>query len=581
MNLLRVIALILISLCFGTNTISAQRVSLLVKCSDATLPPTIKYNDVFLDVKQRENALRKLHGELLSAGYLEASLDSTEKDSTALIANFHLGRMYQWAQLKPGTVDEEILSSIGFRDKLYHNKALRPTQMRDLFAKVLGYCEQNGYPFASIALDSLDLQAEGLHAVLDLDKSHFITIDSIHLVGNPNVAAIYVYNYLGIKPGMPYNETLIRNISTRIKEIPFLSESKPSEVIFTPKSAGIYLYLDDKKASKFNGILGVLPNNETGEITITGDAKLRLKNALGRGELIDFNWRKLQTLTQDLKVQFTYPFLLNTPFGIDLNFKLYKRDTTFLELNRNLGVQYILKGGDYFKVFIHNQQSSLLSPELLLNQTTLPSYADVNTTTYGAGIQKVRLDYRLNPRSGYSLDLTGGVGNKTIKENAELLLENPNIYEGVKLRSTQYQVDGKAEVYIPLKNRSTIKLGVKGGSIVNENTFLNEMYRVGGIRTLRGFDEESIIASAFAVSTLEYRFLLEQNSNFYVFFDQGWYENSTPENFTTDTPFGFGAGISFETKAGIFSVNYALGSQFDNPILVRAAKIHFGFVSVF
>jgi hypothetical protein len=49
----------------------------------------------------------------------------------------------------------------------------------------------------------------------------------------------------------------------------------------------------------------------------------------------------------------------------------------------------------------------------------------------------------------------------------------------------------------------------------------------------------------------------------------------------TDTPLGFGVGTSFETKAGIFALTYALGQQFDNPIELRAGKIHFGFTSLF
>jgi len=49
----------------------------------------------------------------------------------------------------------------------------------------------------------------------------------------------------------------------------------------------------------------------------------------------------------------------------------------------------------------------------------------------------------------------------------------------------------------------------------------------------------------------------------------------------SDNPFGFGAGMSFETKAGIFSIMYALGKQFDNPIDMKSAKIHFGIISTF
>jgi hemolysin activation/secretion protein len=114
-----------------------------------------------------------------------------------------------------------------------------------------------------------------------------------------------------------------------------------------------------------------------------------------------------------------------------------------------------------------------------------------------------------------------------------------------------------------------------------ENTFQNELLRIGGLKTLRGFDEESIFTTSYSIFTLEYRFLLEQNSYIYLFGDGAWYENNNVKEYVNDTPIGFGAGISFETKAGIFSINYALGKQFDNPIQLRSGKIHFGIVNYF
>lgn len=121
----------------------------------------------------------------------------------------------------------------------------------------------------------------------------------------------------------------------------------------------------------------------------------------------------------------------------------------------------------------------------------------------------------------------------------------------------------------------------RGASFYNENVFTNELYRIGGIQTIRGFDEESIFVSSYAVASLEYRYLLEQNSNIYVFGDYGWLEKNVGENYLFDQPYSFGAGISFETSPGIFSLSYALGSQMGAPVYLRAAKIHFGFTSFF
>jgi hemolysin activation/secretion protein len=175
---------------------------------------------------------------------------------------------------------------------------------------------------------------------------------------------------------------------------------------------------------------------------------------------------------------------------------------------------------------------------------------------------------------------TIGAGNKIIKHNSKL---DANIYNGLKLNSAQYNAELEAEVFVPIKNRSALKLGSRSAYLQNDNMFQNELYRIGGLKTLRGFDEESIYASSYSIFTLEYRYLLEENSYLYVFGDGAYYENQSV-SYTGDrydTPYGFGAGISFETKAGIFSINYALGKQFTNPINLKAGKVNFGIVNYF
>jgi hemolysin activation/secretion protein len=367
-------------------------------------------------------------------------------------------------------------------------------------------------------------------------------------------------------------------VNTRLRELPFVTLKEPSAVSFTNKFNKLILYLDKKRASQFDGILGILPDNKTVKILFTGDIRLKLQNGLGRGELIDLNWRRLQTQTQDLKVRLVYPFILRTPFGVDYNFKLYKKDTTFLDINQNIGVQYLLIGGNYLKLFYNNKTSSLLSTKGLEFATTLPSYADVSSNMYGVGIRFEKLDYRLNPRRGFSVLMNASAGTKKIKINAKL---NPVAYEDLKLNSTQYNSDLEASVFVPFGTRSTVKVGNQSAFLYGESIFQNELFRIGGLKTLRGFDEEAIFASAYTIFTLEYRFVLEQNSYLYVFFDQAFYENKNVNQYVSDDPFGFGAGISFETKAGIFSINYALGKQFDNPLQLRGGKVHFGIVNYF
>ncbi|MBK9762365.1 MAG: hypothetical protein IPO87_03140 [Flavobacteriales bacterium] len=148
-------------------------------------------------------------------------------------------------------------------------------------------------------------------------------------------------------------------------------------------------------------------------------------------------------------------------------------------------------------------------------------------------------------------------------------------------RTTQIEISGVFVGHIGFGRRSTLRLVAQGGQMVNKDLYTNELYRVGGLKTLRGANEASIFCSSYAIGTVEYRYVFEENSNFFLFVDQAWWENQVKDRFATDTPLGFGVGTTFETKAGLFSLTYALGQQFGAPIELRAGKVHFGFISLF
>ncbi len=540
--------------------------------------------DVFpkKDLNDSLSCRRELQQQLLrlnSNGYLAASFDSIAIDTTSCKAFLFLGERYEWASLDAGNVDEGFLSKTGYRSKLFNHQAIRYEQVRQLEDKILANAENNGYPFASIRLDSITINDKSISAKLRLDKNNFIHIDSIEMKGKANITSVYVYNYISIKPGSIYNESLIKQISSRMHELAFLTESQPARVLFGLNSTRLQLFLEDKKASQFDGIIGVLPDEANpGQVNITGEAHLKLQNSLSVGEVIELNWRKLIGNTQDLTIHAVYPFLFSTPFGMEGNLTLYKKDTTYLDVIENIGLQYLLPGGNYLKIFITQDQSSLLSTYGLEYITTLPQYADVTTTSYGLGIKKEHLDYHFNPRSGYSIEATGSVGNRTITENAKV---NPIAYDSVKLNTTEYRLELIFDKYFPIGKRSVIDVGTQSAYLNSPNIFSNELYRFGGLKSLRGFDEESILASSYGIGKLEYRYLLEQNSNLFTFINGAWYENKSNDTYIRDTPIGFGIGMSFETKLGIFSVSYALGKQFNNPIVFRDAKIHFGILSYF
>lgn len=564
-----------------TQYSAAQKIylNIITKGDDKKIIEKYNLKISFSDTLQLHYELNDLLSALRMNGYITASVDSVSELDDTVKAYTTVGKKIEWLELKAGNVPQDILQQAGYKHKNYLSKTFSYDEVSQLSDDIVSFCEDNGYPFASVKLDTLQFSDSSISASLNLKKNNRIIIDSIVMRGKARVSKKYLYRYIDINPGDLYDESKVSVIPKKMKELLFLKEIKPFSIIFTDTKAKIVIYADKKKNSHFDGLLGVLPNNQTtGKLLLTGEANLSLINAFYRGESVDLNWRKLQQNTQDLKISFIYPYFLNTPFGIDAKFTLYKNDTLYINLLKNLGIRYMFTGTDYLKAFVENQTTSLLSPSSYKNATTLPQYADVSINMYGLEYKMQKLDYIYSPRRGFDVKVSGSAGNKHVKKIPDL---NQELYENIDLNTAQYKVSGTIAGYIPLYSRSTIKIADEGASIEGSNLFANELYRIGGMKSLRGFDEESITASFYNIVTAEYRFLFEQNSYLFAFWNGAYYESRTVGGFVHDTPYGFGAGICFETKAGIFSLSYALGKQFDNPIYFRSAKIHFGIVSYF
>jgi translocation and assembly module TamA len=531
----------------------------------------------------REEVNKEIENILLTLqykGYLLASADTIYSDSSTVTAVISENGLYKTARLRLGNLDPSLAAHLGISEKLYFNKPFRYKEVARSLEKIIIHYENNGYPFASVSLDSIEIHEQQLSAVIQVKKNKLFKIDSIKVIGSARVNPSFLYRYLSIRPGMAYNEEAMKGLSQKIRQLPFVEEKQGQRVQLTERTNKLILFLDKKNASQFDGIIGLLPDATTRKTVVTGDVKLKLVNGVLRnGETFDLEWRRLQSQTQDFSGRIIYPYLFGTPVGTDYQLKIYRKDTTFIDITHNAGLQYYFHGLNNFKIFYKHRNLNLISSSGLEFITSLPDYADVTTRSYGAGIFLEKLDYRFNPRRGIAVTLNGQTGNRSIRKNSQI---NEQVYDGLILRSIQFQVDGAIAGYIQLKNNSVLKIGVQGASVFGNSTlFKNEVFRIGGLKTLRGFDEESIFASTYIIPTLEYRFLFSRNSHLLLFAEGAWYEDRSNRQYIKDMPVSAGAGVNFETKAGILSLNYALGNQFGNGFDLRNGKIHFGLTALF
>ncbi|MGB1040519.1 MAG: POTRA domain-containing protein, partial [Flavobacteriales bacterium] len=498
-----------------------------------------------------------------SEGYISCYYDTLLSSVDQLKVKLIKGKKYKWGELR---IDENLKSL--WESQNFNNRDFNYETLSSSISTVLSFYENNGYPFVQASFDSLTIEGAIVNGNLIIQKNQFVVIDSIIVKGGSKTSKNYLTRWLGLNKGKAYNQELISSLGSKLRNLTLVSVIREPEVFFSQGRAEVVLYLEDNSSNRFDGILGLNPDENSGKINVVGELKVDLRNAFRRGEKIYLNWEKVKTNSQTFNIDFTYPFLFKTRFGIHTEMNYFRQDTSFANLRGVLGVSYFINESQEFSL-----SAEIIESNSLLNNSNaimIPSVNSVSTLYYGVGYKLNTLDYRINPRKGWNLELALRTGNKTIIKNPEI--ESLD-YQDIKETSTQLKSDISISCFLPLFKRNTAHFKLQSGNLIGDNVFVNELYQIGGNKSLRGFNQQSILTSNYYIFTTEFRYLFSRNSNFFSFFDLAFYENNSIESYQKDTPFGFGLGVNFQTGAGIFSLSYGLGKQQNNPVLIKNGKI--------
>ena len=569
---------------------NAIKLNLELKSGDKKAFNNIVFKPVLTDTFQLLQELNHVLIQLNKQSYLAANGDLLKLQSDSFLLQINTGNSFKVIFVKSDNTAEWFADKVGFEQinkrKFDYNDWVVKQE------KLLSLLEENGFPFAQIFLDSIEVESDLLKAHINIVKNKMILFDSIEVIGKANISKTFLKNYLGIKQGELYNEKLIKNANQRLYELAYIKVLKSPAIYFYGNKARPLLYLDNKKASSADGIIGIAPNSsQNNKLVLTGDFNLKLQNILGSGKSFDLSYRSFLGNSQDLNLKFNYPYFLGTKLGLDYGLKILKYDSAFVNVQNDFALQYRFIGNDYVKVYYSLQQSTLLSVDTLniKNNRQLPSVNDIQSDFYGIAVRKSKLDYFINPKKGYAFDIDFAAGTKNIIRNSTInilrVTDNQgnayNLYDSIKLNVFQIRCIASVEKYFQLFSNNVLKTSFNTGYLQSSNIFFNELFRIGGLKTLRGFDEQSIFASQYGILNIEWRYLVQQNSNFVLFWNGAWYKNEGRKPTISDTPWGAGVGLNIETGSGIFSLYYATGKQFENPLEFRTAKIHFGFINYF
>lgn len=359
--------------------------------------------------------VNKLPALLKTKGFPNASIDSVAFDSLQATCVLYVGDPLRHSSLNTDSIDRSVLTQAGLARKSKRKADIADVQQ--VQHKILTHMENTGYPFASVKVDSVEFRSDSIYAKLSLEKGPLYKIDSIRNYGTASISSGFLQQYLGIKNGSIYRKDKMQSVSERIRELPYLQEKQPWNLSLLGTGSILNVYLEPRKSSEVNVLLGLLPANEqlaNNKMLVTGEANINLKNSLGGGETIGVNWQQIQVKSPRLNLLFQQPYLFGLPFGLNFSFDLLKKDSSYVNIGILLGAAYAVSSRQTGSVFIQRLTTNLLTVDTfsVKNSRRLPPEADVSSVNLGVNYEWLTTDYRFNPRRGNEFLMTASAGTK-------------------------------------------------------------------------------------------------------------------------------------------------------------------------
>ncbi|MEZ4803821.1 MAG: ShlB/FhaC/HecB family hemolysin secretion/activation protein, partial [Gelidibacter sp.] len=232
--------------------------------------------------------------------------------------------------------------------------------------------------------------------------------------------------------------------------------------------------------------------------------------------------------------------------------------STFITVSQSSKLDYQINPKNLVSAGI----KSITSTNLLDNNTL--NIEDYKSTFY-------LFDYVYTKRQRYDVlfpinfnfDISTGFGQRT--------LEN--------MKESQSQFGLYTFKIFNLNERNSFYIGFNGATLVSDTYLENELFRFGGINSIRGFEENSLTANLFSVLNTEYRYKINNGLYIHSVLDVAYFENDIVN--VKEKLFGFGFGFGLLTKAGLFKLNYSAGKTENQPFRFSDSKIHLSLTASF
>ncbi len=514
----------------------------------------LRYNSKLNDSLAVENELKIIFASLRDMGYLTAKVNKTQ-NADSVKARIAVGKKHEITYLSMGNADVFMLGEMGWQANDF-NQAWALKKTLRLIEQILDYYENNGYPFSRLKLDSVDFSTDSLFASLNVTPGPYRVTDSIVIKSETKIPKGYIRYQLGLKPGKPYSEQQLHDLKLSAGNEGTFNISRSPQVLFEKQKTTVFVYLDKQSSNRISGIAGI-NTREDGSVFFTGELDLSLRHVFKAAEKIEFNWLSPRAGSQQLDLDLDFPFLFKSPVGFIFNFNLYREDTLFSNRDFLIGLSLRPNAKAGLSLSFQDKKSGNL-------QGTV-GFANVQTQYVLLSTYYNNLNHNFLPTKGNIINVSIGQGNRNSNDQ----------------RQTQYTALFQLRSFFTIYKGSKMFFSLKGEGLFNTPLVTNELYRIGGVKSIRGFNEQSIFASQYAFAQIEYRYFIERFTYAFLFFDGGYTQNTVPQEAVENVLMGTGAGFSFYTRGGVFSIAFAVGQQNGLGFNLNNSKVHIGYVNRF
>jgi outer membrane protein insertion porin family len=521
---------------------------------------SVRKGDAISEKETRAGAQGLLE-QFRDRGYYFCQIDSLEfqysSDSSQVELSLHLneGPRVKVHRLRiSGTADSsQILEELRTRPGRYFQHQVLDDDMDG----ILRYFEERGFPYCQVSVAQLDFSPIDSvdEATVDLglriEPGPAVAIGDVEIRGNDLTKDHVILRETGIKIGETYDQRQIDRIAPRLLRLGYFKWVNPPKIEWQPDETGrLIIELAEGSSNRFDGVLGYNPPAQNSSGFVSGLIDISFGNLLGTGRQVEARWERRTAKTQQLRFRYVEPWVAGLRMNAAVSFEQLIQDTIFVQ--RELGMNLRLRFSESLSLISYVSRRDI-SPDSV--GQVLFGIPASHSTNVGVGLSLNTLDYPLNPQKGILYETTFEWGRKTID----------GIDDTADASFNQKRIAIDFETYFSLFRWQVFAVGLHGRQITSgePDISITDQYRFGGARTLRGYREEQFRGARIAWSNIEYRYLLNRTSRFFVFVDTGYfYREERPagaKRAFEDALIGYGVGLRLDTALGFFGIDYALG----------------------